>query len=274
MRNLHFTQQSVFFIYECHANTGPGEIAAKVFDTCNKHITAVKEIRQITDTRTLTYQRYPTVLYIVKMSQFDNGNPSIHWRVPELPSDEFIIPTRIAFETSDGRDLRQGRFPGIVETNTTSNGCYNSDKSKSSIPLTIKYQTESSLQRLKVRETIEGLLKETSGLQDTQFQIKEGIDWRRLCKFQEVATFTVMSVRHLNDQERVALATELMAYRIKYFFLSKAQVVLQLEGTDVEVLRNLLIVRRLTSHLDSGNSLLKFCSAKSHMLMQMPTKWK
>ena len=174
------------------------------------------------------------------MSQFDNGNPSIHWQVPELPSDELIIPTRIAFETIEGRDLRQGRFPGIVETNTTSNGCYNSDKSKSSVPLTIKYQTESSLQRLKVREIVDGLLKETNGLQDTQFQIKEGVDWRRLCKFQEVATFTVMSVRHLNEQERVALATELMAYRIKYFFLSKAQIVLQLEGIDVEVLRNLL----------------------------------
>lgn len=188
----------------------------QVFDSCNKHIPAIREIKQLTEP--MQYQRYPTVLYFVKMNYLDSGNPSIYWKVPDLPSDELILPARIAFETAEGRELRQGQFPGIVETSTTANGCYNSDKSKSSIPLTIKYQFESSLQRLKVRETIEGLLQKTNTLQDTQFQIKEGIDWRRLCKFQEIATFTVMSVRHLNDQAKVALALELMTYRIKYFF--------------------------------------------------------
>ena len=49
-----------------------------------------------------------------------------------------------------------------------------------------------------------------------------------------------MSTRHLSDQERNALALELMSFRIKYFFLSKAQVILKLEGIDIEVLRNLL----------------------------------
>ena len=49
-----------------------------------------------------------------------------------------------------------------------------------------------------------------------------------------------MSTRHLNDQERTLLASELMSYRIKYYFLSKAQIILKLEGIDVEVLRNLL----------------------------------
>ena len=49
-----------------------------------------------------------------------------------------------------------------------------------------------------------------------------------------------MSTRHLSDQERTLLASELMSFRIKYFFLSKAQIVLQLEGVDIEVLRNLL----------------------------------
>ena len=33
---------------------------------------------------------------------------------------------------------------------------------------------------LKVREIIESLLEEANALQDTQFQIKEGIDWYRL----------------------------------------------------------------------------------------------
>ena len=49
-----------------------------------------------------------------------------------------------------------------------------------------------------------------------------------------------MSTRHLNDQERTSLASELMSYRIKYYFLSKAQIILKLEGIDIEVLRNLL----------------------------------
>ena len=37
MKALATTQQTVIFIYECHANTGPVEIAAKVFDTCQRH---------------------------------------------------------------------------------------------------------------------------------------------------------------------------------------------------------------------------------------------
>ena len=49
-----------------------------------------------------------------------------------------------------------------------------------------------------------------------------------------------MSTRHLNDQERTSLALELMSYRIKYHFLSKAQIILKLEGIDIEGLRNLL----------------------------------
>ena len=49
-----------------------------------------------------------------------------------------------------------------------------------------------------------------------------------------------MSTRHLSDQERTSLALEFMSFRIKYFSLSKAQVVLQLDGVDIEVLRNLL----------------------------------
>ena len=35
MRTLATMQQTAIFIYECHANTGPVEIAAKVFDTCH-----------------------------------------------------------------------------------------------------------------------------------------------------------------------------------------------------------------------------------------------
>ena len=88
-------------------------------------------------------------------------------------------------------------------------------------------------------EIIESLLKETSVRQDTQFQIKEGVDWHKLHKLKETVNFTVMSTRHLNDQERTSLALELMSYRIRYHFLSKAQIILKLEGIDIEVLRNL-----------------------------------
>ena len=91
-----------------------------------------------------------------------------------------------------------------METSTAPNGCYNSDRSKGSIPLTIKYQQNSSLQKLKVREVIEALMRETSVLQDTQFQIKEGPDWHRLYRLKETDNFTVMSTRHLNDQERTS----------------------------------------------------------------------
>ena len=45
------------FIYECHANTGPVEIAAKVFDTCHRHLAAIREIKQLTETL-----RYQTIL--------------------------------------------------------------------------------------------------------------------------------------------------------------------------------------------------------------------
>ena len=150
------------------------------------------------------------------------------------------MPARIAFENFVGKELRQGQYPGVSETSTSPNGCYNSDKSKGSVPLTIKYEKNSCLQRTKIREAIEALQKEINTAQDTQFQIKEGIDWTRLHKLREAATFTVMSTRHLSDQERNALALELMSFRIKYFFLSKAQVMLKLEGMEIEVLRNLL----------------------------------
>ena len=81
---------------------------------------------------------------------------------------------------------------------------------------------------------------ETSVLQDTQFQVKEGIDWHRLHRLKETENFTVMSTRHLSDQERTSLASELMSYRIKFYFLSKAQIILNLDGIDIEILRNLL----------------------------------
>ena len=174
------------------------------------------------------------------MNFHDNITPTITWKVPDTFSDELILPARLAYEVPKGRELRQGQFPGIAETNTSSNGCYNSDRSKGSVPLTVKFQPNSVLQMLKVREIIESFLEEANALQDTQFQIKEGIDWYRLYKFGETTSFTVMSTRHLSDQERTSLASELMSFRIKYFFLSKAQVVLQLDGVDIEVLRNLL----------------------------------
>ena len=238
MRTLYSVQQTAVFIFECHANTGPAEIAAKIFDTCNKYIPAIREIRQITEP--IKYQKYPTVLYLVTMNYLNNNHPTIIWKVPDTISDELILPARIAYEIPDGKELRHGHFPGIMETSTAPNGCYNSDRSKGSIPLTIKYQQNSSLQKLKVREVIESLTKETSVLQDTQFQIKEGSDWHRLHKLKETDNFTVMSTRHLNDQERTSLASELMSYRIKFYFLSKVQIILKLEGIDIEVLRNLL----------------------------------
>ena len=238
MRTLYSVQQTAVFIFECHANTGPAEIAAKIFDTCNKYIPAIREIRQITEP--IKYQKYPTVLYFVTMNYLNNNHPTIIWKVPDTLSDELILPARIAYEIPDGKELRHGHFPGIMETSTAPNGCYNSDRSKGSIPLTIKYQQNSSLQKLKVREVIESLMKETSVLQDTQFQIKEGSDWHRLHKLKETDNFTVMSTRHLNDQERTSLASELMSYRIKFYFLSKVQIILKLESIDIEVLRNLL----------------------------------
>ena len=240
MRSLATTQQTAILIYECHADTGPAEIAAKVFDTCNRHLPAVREIKQLTET--IKYQRYPTILFMVKMNYLHTSSTIIEWQVPDVLCDELILPARIAYEDPVGRELRQGQFPGSSETNTSPSGCYNSDRSKGSVsvPLTIKFEKNSNLQRIKVREAIETLQKETSILQDTQFQIKEGVDWYRLHKLRETLNFTVMSTRHLSDQERTALALELMSFRIKYFFLSKAQIVLQLEGIDIEVLRNLL----------------------------------
>ena len=251
MRTLYSVQQTAVFIFECHANTGPAEIAAKIFDTCNKYIPAIREIRQITEP--IKYQKYPTVLYLVTMNYLNNNHPTIIWKVPDTLSDELILPARIAYEIPDGKELRHGHFPGIMETSTAPNGCYNSDRSKGSIPLTIKYQQTSSLQKLKVREVIESLMKETSVLQDTQFQIKEGSDWHRLHKLKETDNFTVMSTRHLNDQERTSLASELMSYRIKFYFLSKVQIILKLEGIDIEVLRNLL--HCTTTYLPFGQRL-------------------
>jgi len=174
------------------------------------------------------------------MNYLDDNRPKIIWKIPDTLSDELILPARIAYELPDGKDLRHGYLPGIMETSTAPNGCYNSDRSKGSIPLTIKFQRNSSLQRLKVREVIEALMRETSVLQDTQFQVKEGVDWPRLQRFKETENFTVMSTRHLSDQERTSLASELMSYRIKFYFLSKARMILNLEGIDIEILRNLL----------------------------------
>ena len=238
MRSLEAMQQTVFFIYECHANTGPVEIAAKVFYTCHKHIGAVKEIRQLTDP--LKYQKYSTVLYCVQMEWSTERSTIIEWQLPDVISDELLMPARLAFENCGGIELRQGRCPGICETVSSPNGCYNSDKSKGSAPVTIKYNKTAGLAINHIREEIELLMRQSDISQDTQFQIKEGVDWNRMHRLKETADWTIMSTRHLNDQSRLLLAQELMSFRIKYYFLSKAQIILQLSGVDIEVLRNLL----------------------------------
>ena len=238
MRSLEAMQQTVFFIYECHANTGPVEIAAKVFDTCHKHIGSVKEIRQLTDP--LRYQKYLTVLYLVKMEWLSERSTIIEWQLPGFISDELLMPARLAFENSGGVELRQGRCPGICETNTLPNGCHNSDRSKGSTPVTIKYTKAAGLAISNIRNEIDSLMRQSDTSQDTQFQIKEGVDWNRMQKFKETADWTIMSTRHLNDQGRLLLAQELMSFRIKYYFLSKAQIIMQLSGVDIEVLKNLL----------------------------------
>ena len=87
---MHSMQQTAILIYECHANTGPVEISVKAFDTCNKYMPAVREIRQITEP--IKYQRYPTVLYLVRMNFLDNTTPTITWKVPDSFSDELILP--------------------------------------------------------------------------------------------------------------------------------------------------------------------------------------
>ena len=102
----------------------------------NKYIPAIREIRQLTEP--IKYQKYPTVLYLVTMNYLDNNRPTIIWKVPDTLSDELILPARIAYELPDGKELRHGYLPGIMETSTAPNGCYNSDRSKGSIPLTIK----------------------------------------------------------------------------------------------------------------------------------------
>ena len=238
MKSLEVMQQTVLFIYECHANTGPVEIAAKVFDTCHRHITAVKEIKQLTDT--LKYQKYSTVLYSVKMDSSTNHSTMLEWQLPDSVSDELLMPTRLAFENFGGKELRQGRYPGICETSSSPNGCYNSDRSKGSVPVTIKYDKTAGLAITRIREEIDLLLQQSDTSQDTQFQVKEGVDWNRMQRLRENADWTVMSTRHLNDQNRLSLAQELMSFRIKYYFLSKAQIIMNLSGIDIEVLRNLL----------------------------------
>ena len=86
MRALHADQRTAILIFECHANTGPVEIAAKIFDTCHKHIAAVREIRQLTDA--IKYQKYPTILYLVTMNYSDDNRPKIVWKIPDTISDE------------------------------------------------------------------------------------------------------------------------------------------------------------------------------------------
>jgi hypothetical protein len=98
MRTVHTMQQTAILIYECHANTGPVEISAKVFDTCNKYMPAVREIRQLTEP--IKYQRYPTVLYLVKMNFLDNITPIIMWKVPDFFSDELMSYDRDSFQAS------------------------------------------------------------------------------------------------------------------------------------------------------------------------------
>ena len=178
MRALHADQRTAILIFECHANTGPVEIAAKIFDTCHKHIAAVREIRQLTDA--IKYQKYPTILYLVTMNYSDDNRPKIVWKIPDTISDELILPARIAYEIPDGKDLRQGYLPGIMEVSTAPNGCYNSDKSKGSRPLTIKFQQNSALQRCKIREVIETLIRETSVFRILSFRSRKvliGLDY-------------------------------------------------------------------------------------------------
>ena len=112
MRTLATMQQTVIFIYECHANTGPVEIAAKVFDTCHRHVAAIREIKQLTGA--LRYQKYPTVLYLVKMDSLSSSPAVIEWQISDTITDELIMPARIAFENFVGKELRQGNIQESV----------------------------------------------------------------------------------------------------------------------------------------------------------------
>ena len=59
---------------------------------------AVREIRQLTEP--IKYQRYPTVLYLVKMNFLDNITPIIMWKVPDFFSDELMSYDRDSFQAS------------------------------------------------------------------------------------------------------------------------------------------------------------------------------
>ena len=107
--------------------------AIKQIAACNKHIAAVREIRQLTEA--IKYQKYPTVLYLVTMNYSDDNRPKLVWKIPDTISDELILPARVAYEIPDGKDLRHGYLPGIMETSTAPNGCY---KSSSFVPIVIQ----------------------------------------------------------------------------------------------------------------------------------------
>lgn len=178
---------------------------------------------------------------MITLSLQSNSIPHLRWRVPQDISDELVLPARIAFRTPEGNDLRRGELPGITESNGHANGCFNFDTSKTSHSLTLKYQNASALEIGEVRKQIFTLLHEASTVEDIQFQFRQGVDWRKLCKQGDSLDFTVVSVRHLDDNERLALATDLMSFKIHYYFLSRSQLLLYLNGHDMEVLRNLVM---------------------------------
>ena len=62
--------------------------AAKVFDTCHRLLQPFEKSSLLTGT--LRYQKYPTVLYLVKMDSLSSSPSVIEWQISDTITDELI----------------------------------------------------------------------------------------------------------------------------------------------------------------------------------------
>ena len=187
------------------------------------------------------HHKYPTVLFMAKYLPDLQSCCEVRFHRAQVTTDEIVLPSRLAYHTAEGHNLRTGKLPGIASTATGNNGWFNMDMSKSNQALSINFASNCPQSVCQVKGVIQFLFRQATADELSMFQYKEGIDWVTYHARGLQHEYTVLSVQHIGEDELLGLAAELVRFGIQHYFVSRTILVLQLDGLDFEKLRNLVL---------------------------------
>ena len=196
--------ESVFIIFEYHANSGPIDALTKITSLYREYLGEV-----VQTTNVCHHHAYPTNMFLAKLLSDRQPNCAVTFNHLDLVTDEMVIPSSLAFNTVEGYNLRTGKLPGVT------------DKSKSNNAISVTFDSSCTQLSQYVKKAIDIETLSLRACEDglSIFQYKEGINWKEV-HFQKAQTeFTVLSTRRLSAEELFGLETELVQLRIQHNFV-------------------------------------------------------